>query len=90
VAMPFSDTASMQQGADTKSVEKGIDLSMDTNTGLSLGSNAANSHIGPFLLILFCFSQIQHYIKRLGLSTLFSVITACFPYFFCLAIKPES
>ena len=88
--MSFPDPTSAHQRGDAKSIEKGINLSVNLDAGLSLGSNAAMSHVGPFFLILFCFSQKRYYIKSLGLSTLFYVISACFPIFLSLTVNPES
>jgi hypothetical protein len=69
--MPFSDTTKVKQGSDTKFIEKRINVSMNADAGLSLGSNAAMVHLGPFLLICLCFLAKPFYIKRLGLSTIF-------------------
>jgi hypothetical protein len=53
--MPFSNTTTVKQGADKKFVEKRINVSMNADAGLSLGSNAAMVHLGPFLLICLRF-----------------------------------
>jgi hypothetical protein len=71
--MSFPDPTSVHQRGDAKSIEKGINLSVNLDAGLSLGSNAAMSHLGPFFLILLCFSQKRHYIKRLAFQ-LFSML----------------
>jgi hypothetical protein len=63
MAMPFSNATPVKQGADTKFVEKRINVSMNADAGLSLGSNAVMSHLGPFLLILLCFLAKPLYIK---------------------------
>jgi hypothetical protein len=60
------------------------------DAGLSLGSNAAMSHLGPFFLILLCFQQKQYDIKRLGLSILGCIISAFFLDFSSPRSKPES
>ena len=70
MAMPFSNATSVKQLADAKYVEKRIDVSMNTDAGLSLGSNALMNHLGLFFLILLCFLAKPLYIKRLGLSTI--------------------
>ena len=69
--MPFSNTTTVKQGADAKFVEKRLNVSMNADASLSLGSNAAMVHLGPFLLICMCFLAKTFYIKRLGLSTIF-------------------
>jgi hypothetical protein len=49
--MPFSNTTTVKQGTDKKFVEKRINVSMNADSGLGLGSNAAMIYLGPFLLI---------------------------------------
>jgi hypothetical protein len=71
MSVPFSDTTKVKQGADAKFVEKRLNVSMNADARLSLVSNAAMVHLGPFLLICFCFLAKTFYIKRLGLSTIF-------------------
>ena len=55
VAMPFSDATLMKQSADPESIEKSVNLAVNTNVVLRLGGNLAMVHLSPFSLILLCF-----------------------------------
>jgi hypothetical protein len=62
----------VEQGADTEFVEKRINVSMNADGGLSLGSNAAMIYFGSFLLICLCFLAKTLYIKTGPINYLIS------------------
>ena len=52
VAMPFSDATLMKQSADPESIEKSVNLPVNTNVGLRLGGYLVMVHLSPFSLYL--------------------------------------
>ena len=85
----FSNAALMQGGSDVELFEKDVNLVKNAYAGLRSGTDAAMSHLSPFLLILLCFLQI-HYKSKGGALQLISYYIKALSYFWVLSANPES
>jgi hypothetical protein len=88
--MSFSNAALMQRSSNFKVVEKIIDFAKNFNVRLSFRVNPVMYHLSPFCLILLSFLSNPVYIKQLGSSSFFDIISNSYVMFFIVRLNPES
>ncbi len=88
--MSFSNAALMQRSSNFKLVEKAINFAENFNVRLRFCVNLVMYRLSPFCLILLCFLSNPVYIKQLGSSSFFDIISNSYVMFFIVRLNPES